>query len=182
MFCPNMFVDAAWKEQVNVQPAKAGAGIYITWKNQLHTTDIFISARTSLVSTPLQAEAEVLLIAANIASSLLLQEPIFFIDNLNLAKAAEASGAMNPTVLWEIRRQAIQFQEITQQLHPRIVHLNRSLNVLAHNCAHQANTLSITLPIYFCRNATHSNSNCSLAGAINWLHLPGTIFLSVQFL
>jgi hypothetical protein len=27
---PKMFVDAAWKEQVNGQPTKAGAGIYIT--------------------------------------------------------------------------------------------------------------------------------------------------------
>jgi hypothetical protein len=37
--------------------------------------------------------------AAQITSSLILQEPIFFTDLLELAKAIAASGAKDPTVL-----------------------------------------------------------------------------------
>jgi hypothetical protein len=129
---PKIFVDAAWKKRPNGQRSKAGVGIHITWKHDQHITDVFISAKTSPVSTPIQAEAEGLLIAANIASSLLLQDPYFFTDNLGLAKAVQAHGGADPNVLWEIRRQAVQFQETLQLLRPRIVHIKRSVNVLAH--------------------------------------------------
>jgi hypothetical protein len=40
-----------------------------------------------------------------------LQGPYFFTDNLGLAKAVQAHGGTDPNVLWEIRRQAVQFQE-----------------------------------------------------------------------
>jgi hypothetical protein len=79
-----------------------------------------------------QAEAEGLLIPANIVSSFLLQDPYFFTDNLGLAKAVQAHGGADPNVLWEIRRQAVQFQKTLQLLRPRIVHIKRSVNVLAH--------------------------------------------------
>jgi hypothetical protein len=52
--------------------------------------DIFIHARASHVSSPLQAEAGAMLLAAKVASSLILQEPIFFTDSLGLARVIAA--------------------------------------------------------------------------------------------
>jgi hypothetical protein len=83
---PKIFVDAAWRKKPNEQSTKAGIGVHITWKHGQHTTDVFILAKTTPVSSPIQAETEGLLIAANIASSLLLQDPYFFTDNLGLAR------------------------------------------------------------------------------------------------
>jgi hypothetical protein len=159
---PKIFVDAAWKKQANGQPTKAGVGIYITWKNGQHTTDVFISTKTSPVSIPIQAEAEGLLVAANITSSLLLLDLFFFTDNLSLAKAVQAQGVADPIVLWEIRRHAVQFQEKMQPLRPQITHISRSFNIVAHNCAQQAKTLSRTLPICSCMNSTHSSTTLPL--------------------
>jgi ribonuclease HI len=101
---PKIFVDAAWRKNPNGQSTKAGIGVHITWKHGQHTTDVFISAKTTPVSSPIQAEAEGLLIAANIASSLLLQDPYFFTDNLGLARGVQAHRGTDPNVLWKIRR------------------------------------------------------------------------------
>jgi hypothetical protein len=152
---------------------------YISPGSNQHITDVFISAKTSPVSTPIQAEAEGLLIATNIASSLLLQEPYFFTDNLGLAKAVQAHGGADPNVLWEIRRQAVQFQKSSQLLRPRIFHIKRSLNVLTHNCAHQAKTLARASPLCSCNNSTHTSSSCPVSVAINRLLPSEIMFVSV---
>jgi hypothetical protein len=179
---PRIFVDATWKKRPNGQPSKAGVGIHITWKQGQHLTDVFISAKTTPVSTPLQAEAEGLLIATSIASSLLLQDPYFFTDNLGLTKAVQARGGADPNVLWEIRRQAVQFQEIMQLLRPKIFHINRSLNAIAHTCAHQAKTLPRASPLCSCSNSTHAAFSCPVSVAINRLRLAGPMIVSVQCL
>jgi hypothetical protein len=179
---PRIFVDAAWKKRANGQPIRAGVGIYLTWKHGQHITDVFISAKTLPISTPIQAEAEGLLIAANVASSLMLQEPLFFTDNLCLAKAIQANGGTNPTVLWEIRRQAVQFQHNLHHLRPRIVHISRTLNVVAHTYAHKAKTLPRVSPLCSCSNPTHGSFSCPVTVAINRLPPSGTMFLSVQCL
>jgi hypothetical protein len=46
-------------------------------------------------------EAEALLLSEKIASSLMLQELIFFTDCLGLARAVAAPGAKNPAALWK---------------------------------------------------------------------------------
>jgi glutathione S-transferase len=144
--------------------------------------DVFISAKASGINSPLQAEASALVTAAEVVSSLLLQGPIFFTDNLSLAKAAAAPGARDHAMLWEIRRQSIQFQELTQSLKAKIVHVGRHLNKIAHSCAQQAMRSSRTLPICSCRNTAHSNLACPVAVAVQRLHLQGTVILSVQCL
>jgi hypothetical protein len=40
---------------------------------------------------------------------------LFFTNNNNLAKAMAAPGAEDPTMLWEIRRQAIHFERLWRQ-------------------------------------------------------------------
>jgi hypothetical protein len=144
---PKIFVDAAWKKRPNEQSNRTGVGVHIKWKQGQHITNVFILAKTAPVASPIQAEAEGLLIAANIASSLLLQGPYFFTDNLGLAKAVQAHGGADPNVLWEIRRHAVQFQETMQMLRPRIFHIKRSLNVLPNKCEHQAKTLARVSPL-----------------------------------
>jgi hypothetical protein len=139
---------------------KSGVGIYMTWKNNLQVTNVLIAAKVANITTPIQAVVEALITATQIDSSLLLQEPIFFTDNLSLAKAPAASRAKDPTVLWEIRRQGIQFQETTQPLREKIIHVTRNLNIVAHHCAQHAVIHSRTLLICSCRNSTHSNLAC----------------------
>jgi hypothetical protein len=56
---------------------------------------------------------------------------------MNLVKAAAAQGAANPSMLCKIRRQAIDFQEKTRHLQPRVFHVKRKINGVAHNCARQ---------------------------------------------
>jgi hypothetical protein len=112
----------------------------------------------------------------------MLQEPFFSTDNLNLAKVVHANGGANPTVLWEIRRQVVQFQDKLQLLHPKIMHISRTLNIIAHNCAHQAKTLPRVSPLCSCNNPAHRASSCPVTVAINRLPPSGTIFLSVQCL
>jgi hypothetical protein len=84
--------------------------------------------------------------------------------------------------MWEIREQAVQFQETLQLLHTRIMHISRSLNVLAHNCAREAKTLSRVSLLCSCSNSTHRSSSCPVSVAINRLLPSGTIFVSVQCL
>jgi hypothetical protein len=55
-----------------------------------------------------------------------------------LAKAAAALGANDHAMLWEIKRQAIEFQNITSSMSARIFHISREINGVTHQCAHQA--------------------------------------------
>jgi hypothetical protein len=120
---PKIFFDAAWKAQSNGKTPKACLGIYITWQVNSDVMDVFVSAKAAnIIASPILAEVAALITATQIASSLILEDPIFFTDNL-----AAMPGARDPTVLWEIRRQAIQFQELTQPLRVKIIHVGRQL-------------------------------------------------------
>jgi hypothetical protein len=67
----------------------------------------------------IQAEAQALILAAKEASSFILEGPVFFTDSSNLARAAAAPGANKQAMLWEIRRHAIEFQNIVALLSAR---------------------------------------------------------------
>jgi hypothetical protein len=58
------------------------------------------------------------------ASAAQLQTPVFFTDCSNLAKGVPASGANDPALLWEIRRQVIQFQNLPKPLHSSIYYIS----------------------------------------------------------
>jgi hypothetical protein len=157
------------KLPMNRLTAKAGIGIYITCRVNSEVIDVFSSPKAANIATPIQADAAALVTAAHIAYTLILKDPIFFTDILNLARAANALGAKDPTVLWEIRRQAMQFQELTKPLKARIIHVGRQLNRMAR--AQHAMHSSRTFPICSYKNTTHSNLGCSVAVAVQRLHL-----------
>jgi hypothetical protein len=104
-----LYVDAAWKLPRQGTETTAALGIYLTFKEQNSHIDVLILAIKHGVPSPIQAEAHALTLAGRLASALHLQEPSFFSDCANLVKAAAAQGASNPAMLWEIRRQAIEF-------------------------------------------------------------------------
>jgi hypothetical protein len=70
-----------------------------------------------------------------------MANPGFFTYCSNLEKAATAPGATDQTMLWEIRRHAIEFQNVTLSLQPRIFHISREINGVAHQCVRQPSDL-----------------------------------------
>jgi hypothetical protein len=145
-------------------------------------TDVLILATKRDVPSPIQAEAHALSLAGHLAATLDLQEPIFFSDCANLVKAAAAQGVANPAMLWEIRRQAIDFQEKTRPLRPCIFHVKREINGVAHNCAHQAKRSMRSEPTRSCRNSAHSNTSRPVLAACQMLELQGVVLIDVQCL
>jgi hypothetical protein len=61
---PKLYLDAAWKLEPNQMTATAGIGIYFSSKEQQGHADVFILAVEHNVSSPIQAEAHALVLAA----------------------------------------------------------------------------------------------------------------------
>jgi hypothetical protein len=178
-----IFMDASWKLRPGHQLARPGIGIYMVIPGgQGEVADVFISASSSPVVSVIQAEAQALVLAGHIASSMMLRSPVFFSDNLNLARTVAAPGANSQASCWEIRRHAIEFQNSTEHLSARIFHVKRSINVGAHFCAKQAKSSALARPIRSCGNSAHRTHACPVLVAINRLHLPEYVIHSVKCL
>jgi hypothetical protein len=90
---PKMYVDAAWKTRPGHDAARPKLGVYLVIPDgHGATSDVLISATSAPVSSALQVEAGALLLAAEVASSLILQEPVFFTDCFNLARVLLLRG------------------------------------------------------------------------------------------
>jgi hypothetical protein len=178
-----LYVDAAWKTRPNQNIAKAGLGVYFVFQDQGYTSDVLITASSPALSAPIQAEAQALLLAGNIiASSLNLRVSVLFTDCSNLAKAVAAPGASDQAMLWEIRRQTIEFQNTTATSALKVFYISREIDGIAHQCTHQANLLTRARPIRFCGNSAHRNLTCPVLVAINRLHLLDTVITYVRCL
>jgi hypothetical protein len=91
-----VFVDAAWKLRPGHRLARPGIGVYMVIPgDQGQVADVFVSASATPVASVIQAEAQALVLAGHIASSLMLRSPVFFSDNLNLARTAASPGAIS---------------------------------------------------------------------------------------
>jgi ribonuclease HI len=177
---PKIYTDAAWKKRGNSENAAAGLGIYFHVQDQDAHTDVFIRAKSLPISSAIQAEAQAMLLAAQFAYAMNLQNPVFFTDNSSLARAVASVGAKDPAMLWEIRRQAIQFQNLTRPLHSTVYHISREINGVAHCCAHQAKRSFRSQPTSSCRNTAHGNLLCPVLAAVGQLQPLGSVILSVE--
>jgi hypothetical protein len=98
---PELFIDAAWKAGRRQALVRAGIGVYLTFTEANGSfCDVLISAASAPVASPIQAEAQGLVLDAELASSLLIQRPRFFSDCINLTRAAASPGASDHAVLW----------------------------------------------------------------------------------
>jgi hypothetical protein len=107
--------------------ARLGLGVYLAIpEDHGAVADVLVSASTSAIPSMIQAEAQALLLASHIASSMMLQAPVFFIDCSNLAGAATAHGANSQASLWEIRSHAIEFQHTMASMSAKIFHIKET--------------------------------------------------------
>jgi hypothetical protein len=178
-----IFVDAAWKLRPGHRLARPGISVYMVLPGDHgEVADVFISAKSTPVESVIQAEAQALVLASHIASSMMLRSPVFFSDNLNLARTAASPGATSQASCWEIRRHAIEFQNSTELLSARIFHVRRSINVGTHYCAKQAKSSTATRPIRSCGNPAHRANVCPVLVAIARLHLPEYMIQTIKCL
>uniref|UniRef100_A0ACD5WKA5 Uncharacterized protein n=1 Tax=Avena sativa TaxID=4498 RepID=A0ACD5WKA5_AVESA len=132
------------------------------------------------VSSPMQAEAEALLLAAAVAQNLNIQNPVFFSDCRNLTLAAAAPDERDQLVPWEIRKQINQFHRLIKHLGSQIFHISREINGVAHCCAHQARRSIGSLPTNSCRTLAHSKINCPIISSIRKMQDDGLVIMDVQ--
>ena len=130
-----IFCDAAWTKDENLQSSPAGIGVVIQLGANEHCQQLQVSAMSPPVSSPLQAEAYGLLLATMIADILHIPEPQYYTDCSVLASAAAASSIFKVTGHWNIRHILASIQASPSFIHTRVAHINRCFNVKAH---HQA--------------------------------------------
>jgi hypothetical protein len=98
-----------------------------------------------------------------------------------VAKAVQAKGGANPTVQWEIRRQAVQFQE---KLHPFFIQgscISTAMSLLTTVLNRQKLSPESRLYVLAITPA-HRSSSCPVSVAINRLLPSETMFVSIQYL
>jgi hypothetical protein len=178
-----IFSDATWKKRrsLNTQEnLRTGIGLYCQLLRQNREETIMIQASTAQPSSPLLAETAALLLASKIASQLQAQGVTFLTDNLILAKAAATSSVTNEQVPWELRQQIADYKRASEQLFPKIYHIKRSLNGVAHDCAKQALRRPQSLPIFSCLNSAHRSVGiCLVALSLQNIDLQGFVLLDV---
>ena len=96
-----IFSDAAWELQPGQTSATTGIGIFMQIDNQ-HARHIYVSAKSPLVSSALQAEAYGLLLSHKLADLLHIQDPTFYSDASVLVTIAREAN-ITQVRPWNIR-------------------------------------------------------------------------------
>lgn len=181
-----IFTDAAWKTKKKVpgmgNTTATGIGVHCELQERDISATFFIQASTSTTPSVIQAEAAALLLATEIAALLHLQKVTFLTDSSSLAKAAASTSASAPQVHWEIRRHIADYLQLSKSLDAAVFHIKRSLNGVAHNCAHQAIRQTLSHPIFSCSSSTHRNRPCPIISLLQSLQVQGYVIHAVQCL
>ena len=173
---PKIFSDAAFRS--NKVPGlpqgevATGVGIFISIPSDQGEINVQVQASASSTSTSLQAEAIALTSAAHIASQLNIAHPIFLTDYLSLAKCAALRNTLDSSIPWNIRKDLAIFFKHTSALHPKVFHISREINGIAHDLAQQVfRSTGNTQVCCFAQN--HSSISCHVVSLISNLQIPG---------
>uniref|UniRef100_A0A8R7UVC7 Reverse transcriptase zinc-binding domain-containing protein n=1 Tax=Triticum urartu TaxID=4572 RepID=A0A8R7UVC7_TRIUA len=133
---PKVYTDASFKCKkipgLLHGTAATGVGIYISLPHDQKEVSVQIQASTSITSTPLQAEAFALLLAAKVAKCLNISQPTFLTDCLSLASFAASRKITETATPWTIRKVLADFFCYSSDLQPRVFHISREINGIAH--------------------------------------------------
>ena len=179
----NIFTDAAWKcnkTSLNVditQKDMAGIRIYFEGDGEDHQA-IYIQA-AAYANSALQAEAQAMEAAAQIARSLQIQVANFLTDNLTLAQSLQKRDPINHPGHWIIRPNLLQFLKNSQGIQTRIFKIKRDNNMIAHRLAQEATkTHSVGACVFSCTK--HSLDQCFVIAALSNSNVQHCTLLSVS--
>jgi hypothetical protein len=172
-----IFSDATWRKistSGTQENLKTGLGVYCQLTREYREETVMIQASTVQPSSPILAEAAALLLASNIAAKIQEQGVTFLTDNLALARAAAAHSIADKQVPWELRQQIADYKKSSEHLLPKIYHIKRNLNTIAHDCAKQALRRSESMPVFSCLNSAHRNiGTCPIPISLQNLEIQG---------
>jgi hypothetical protein len=98
---PKIFSDASWKQTkipASTISTSTGIGVFCQLPGVNTSTNVCVQASAPMASSPLQAEASALLLAATIAELLHLHQVTLLTDNSSLAAAAASRSPCSPQV------------------------------------------------------------------------------------
>ena len=151
-----------------------GIGVFLKFVQGNKYVDVQVQASAPTTTSPIQAEALSLLLAAKITQLLQVAQLTFLTDNISLAKAAATRSVCADSTPWAIRAPLADFFRVTDDLHSQVFHISRKINGVAHNDAHQVLS-SATEPVFSCFGSAHRNMLCPVTSIICTLPLQGFV-------
>lgn len=178
-----IFADASFKcskiPGLSNGSAATGIGVFLNFLQDNRSIQVQIQASAPLTSSPLQAEAQALLLAAKATQLLQIVQPTFLTDNLSLTKAAANMNVTADSTPWVIRESLADFYRTTQHLQLQVFHISREVNGIVHNVAHQVLSRSLE-PVYSYFGSAHRNRTCHVISILSTLKLQGFVLHDVH--
>jgi hypothetical protein len=137
---------------------------HLNFLQEHRNIEVQVQASAPITTSPLQAEALALLLAAKIAQ---------------LLQAATRSVAADSTLL-AIRASLACFFKTTDDLRSEVFHISREINGIAHNDAHQVLS-SATKPVFSCFGSADRNMLCPVTSILSTLSLQGFVLHAVFY-
>jgi hypothetical protein len=178
-----IYTDAAWKTRK--APGLHGRiasriGVFCHLQHDSGESKVLIQASMPKALSPLVAEADALIFAAQLAQQMNIPSVTFLIDNLTLARAVASVKISDATVPWELRQQIAHYKKVSRDLEANIYHIKRDINGIAHDCSQQALRQNQSMPISSCTSSAHYQNNCPLVLALQNIHMQGIVIHAVH--
>ncbi|VAI80150.1 hypothetical protein VPH35_125532 [Triticum aestivum] len=167
---PKIFFDAAFRSSKVLGllqgAVTTGVGVYLPLPQDRFEINVQIQASALPTTSPLHAEALALSFPAQVASKLNILQPTFLMDCLSLSLVAATGKIVESTTPWSIRKPLANFFKHANNLQPRVFHISREINGMAHNVAHQV-LHSGAEPQVCCFASTHRHSSCPVVSLLS---------------